>query len=452
MTVINCDCRHGMRALPENTLDSIVTDPPYGLSSPPDMAEVLRHWLNGDDYEHKGNGFMNKDWDSFVPGPATWTEALRVLKPGGYALVFAGSRTQDLMSASLRLAGFEVVDCLFWMYGSGFPKSFDVAKAVDRQDAALARKERAYMFTRWIRENCVLSSTNIDALLDRNGMGRHYRDVPPTGNQPSVATRDDFEALRPYFTAEVPNWLEELVDERTVESENEKRRQVVGKHAEPAQAAVWRANYGTGGVAPAGDITTAYTPEAQRWEGWGTALKPCYEPIILARKPIAGTYADNLLAHECGALNIDGCRNGERWPGNVLHDGCLPEPMDRYFYHAKATRADRDAGLDDFAPLTAGEATGGRQEGSAGLASPRSGAGRTKGGRNPVPTVKPTDLMRWCVRLVTPPGGMTGDPFAGSGSTGRGAALEGVGFIGWELDPESARAANARIEHAKKET
>lgn len=451
MTVINCDCRHGMRSLPENTLDAIVTDPPYGLSSPPDMAEVLRHWLNGDDYEHKSAGFMNKAWDSFVPGPATWREALRVLKPGGYALVFAGSRTQDLMSTALRLAGFEVVDCLFWMYGSGFPKSYDVAKAVDRQVAAGTRKQRAYRFTQWIRDNCVLSSSNIDALIGCNGMGRHFRDVPPTGKQPHVATREHFEALRPYFTADAPDWLEAMVDERTVESENEKRRKVIGKHEKPAHAAEWRVNYQGGELRGAADITAAYTPEAQRWEGWGTALKPCYEPIIFARKPLDGTYASNLLTHECGALNIDGCRNGERWPGNVLHDGCMPEPMDRYFYCAKASRADREAGLDGFERQSAGEATGGRKEGSAGLNSPRSGAGRTAGSKNPVPTVKPTELMRWCVRLVTPPGGLVGDPFSGSGSTGRGAALEGIGFIGWEMDEESARAANARIEHAKKE-
>lgn len=154
-----------------------------------------------------------------------------------------------------------------------------------------------------------------------------------------------------------------------------------------------------------------------------------------------------MLTHECGALNIDECRNGERWPGNVLHDGRMPEPMDRYFYCAKASRADREAGLDGFERQSACEATGGRKEGSAGLNSPRSGAGRTAGSKNPVPT----ELMRWCVRLVTPPGGLVGDPFSGSGSTGRGAVMEDIGFIGWEMDEESARAANARIEHAKKE-
>lgn len=290
------DCRDILKAFPSNHFDSIVTDPPYGLSKQPDMTEVLQHWLAGDDYKSNGRGFMGKTWDSFVPGPSTWSEVLRTMKPGAYAVVFAGSRTQDLMSMSLRLAGFEILDTLFWLYGSGFPKSMDVAKAVDARD----------------------------------GM------------------------------------------------------------------------------------------EAQQWEGWGTALKPAYEPIILARKPLDGTYASNLMQHGCGALNIDGSRNGERWPANVLHDGCLPEPMDRYFYCAKATKADRDHGLEHWPDRSAGQATGGRAEGSDGLKSPRSGAGRT--------------------------GGKIGDPFCGSGSTGRGAKLGGFEFTGIDLDPVNIKVAHDRID------
>lgn len=354
MTVINMDCRAGMKTLAANSVDSIVTDPPYGLSKQPDMREVLKHWLNGDEYSPTCGGFMGKKWDSFVPGPLVWEQAFRVLKPGGYLVAFAGSRTVDLMAMSLRLGGFEVVDMLHWLYGSGFPKSLNIEKA--------------------------------------------------TGD--------------------------------------------------PA------------------------------WSGFGTALKPMHEPIILCRKPLDGTYANNILKHGVGCLNIDGCRVGSsggtrkvnpeggratvnaygeglnggvvvetgkgRWPGNVLHDGCLPDPMDRYFYSAKASKSDREAGLELFNMHTAGEVTGGRQEGSDGLNSPRSGAGRTSGAKNIHPTVKPTELMRWLCRLVTPPGGFIVDPFTGSGSTGRGAALEGFDFLGFELDAQYAEIARARIEDAKK--
>lgn len=448
--VINMECRAFMSSLPSNTFDSIVTDPPYGLSKQPNMHEVLKHWLNGDDYAATGGGFMGKTWDSFVPGPKTWEQALRVLKPGGYAVVFAGSRTVDLMATSLRLAGFEVVDMLHWMYGSGFPKSLDIGKAIDAQDAVAARLARAYKFTGWFRGACRLSNAEVDDLLGRNGMGRHYTDVLPGGKQPAVAVRDDFEALRPHFDGDVPPWVELLVEERTVESENTKAREVIGHHADPAQAAKWREKYDGGNVNEAAAITTAYSDEAKQWDGWGTALKPCHEPIILCRKPLEGTYANNVMTHGCGALNIDGCRvQDDRWPGNVLHDGCLPEPMDRYFYHAKASKADRDEGMDGFTHKSAGECTGGRGEDSDGLNSPRAGAGRTSGARNIHPTVKPTAVMQWLCRLVTPPGGTLLDPFCGSGSTLKAAALEGFNAVGCEMSPEYAEIARAREEAAK---
>src|SRR5690606_32907584 len=131
-TLYEGDCLDVMRQLPDNSVDAVVTDPPYGLSREPDIEEVLRHWLAGDDYKHRGGGFMGKTWDSFVPGPAVWREVFRVVKPGGHILCFAGTRTVDLMGISLRLGGFEIRDCLQWLYGSGFPKSLDVSKAIDK--------------------------------------------------------------------------------------------------------------------------------------------------------------------------------------------------------------------------------------------------------------------------------------------------------------------------------
>lgn len=358
--VINMECKQGMRLMiTDNSIDAIVTDPPYGLSKQPKMEEVLKHWLAGDDYNATGSGFMGKTWDSFVPGPSIWREAYRCLKPGAWAIVFAGSRTQDLMALSLRLAGFEIMDTGMWLYGSGFPKSLNISKAIgsDNQDA-------------------------------------------------------------------------------------------------------------------------------EKWEGWGTALKPAYEPFILARKPLDGTYANNVLKHGVGGLNIDGCRiqrgdndrteygvsgdekshagdentscYGEygrveykphsegRFPANVIHDG-IEESWAKYFYCAKANKKDRDEGLENLSVTSAGEMTGGRDEGSDGLNSPRAGAGRTTGARNIHPTVKPTDLMRYLCRLVTPPEGMILDPFSGSGSTGKSAVLEGFNFIGFEMDEKYCEIANLRI-------
>lgn len=396
--IINAECRAGMADLPSGAASAIVTDPPYGLSKQPDIKEVLGHWLAGDDYSPGCGGFMGKKWDSFVPGPLVWSEAYRVLKPGGYLLAFAGSRTVDLMAMSLRIAGFEVVDMLHWLYGTGFPKSMDISKQLDRA-----------------------------AGVERKVVGSVTKSRAVSGGRSALPTLGAEHALQ-----------------------------------------TW-------------DITEACSDEAKQWEGWGTALKPCHEPIIMARKPLDGTYANNIMTHGVGALNIDGCRVGSeemartksngvkisengsmtggnygrvaaepahgRWPGNVLHDGCLPEPMDRYFYSAKATRADRDAGLGAMAAQTGGQATG-RKEGTAGLDSPRSGAGRNGGSKNIHPTVKPTDLMRWMCRLVTPPGGLVLDPFVGSGSTGRGAALEGLHFVGFELDPDYAQIAEARVADA----
>lgn len=137
--ILDGDCIERMRELPDASVDAVITDPPYGLSAEPDVAEVLGHWLRGDDYVHRGGGFMGKSWDSFVPGPTVWAEALRVLKPGGHLLAFFGTRTQDLGSMAIRIAGFEIRDTIAWLYGSGFPKSLDVSKAIDK--AAGAERE-----------------------------------------------------------------------------------------------------------------------------------------------------------------------------------------------------------------------------------------------------------------------------------------------------------------------
>lgn len=362
--IINMECLAGMSAcLADNSVDAVVTDPPYGLSKEPNMMEVMKHWMNGDDYVHTGGGFMGKSWDSFVPGPAIWKEVFRVLKPGGHLLAFFGSRTYDLGTLAIRLAGFEIRDQIMWVYGSGFPKSLDVSKAIDKA-----------------------SGTERTVIGSECNFG--------------VSKASD------------------------------------GKQAYGDYAGTW-------------EITAPATDEAKQWAGWGTALKPAHEPICVARKPLSGTVAENVLTHGAGALNIDGCRIRDdftvtgRWPANFVHDGLNGEEWSRFFYCAKTSKADRNEGV----LLTAASAAEmvERDPESAGMNSPRAGAGRTSGARNDHPTVKPTELMRWLVRLVTPPGGTVLDPFTGSGSTGKACAIEGFEFIGFEMDAHYCEIAEQRV-------
>jgi site-specific DNA-methyltransferase (adenine-specific) len=411
----NENCLDLLKRLEENSVDSIVTDPPYGLS------------------------FMGKKWDYDVPSVEIWAECLRVLKPGGHLLAFAGTRTQHRMAVRIEDAGFEIRDMIAWVYGSGFPKSLDVSKAIDKQAGA----ERTEV------------------------IGTRHRNAKPF---------DD--------------------------------------------ASGWNANSTTGDH----NYTAPATEAAQQWQGWGTALKPALEPITVARKPLIGTVADNVLAHGTGGLNIDGCRVGAgefvsgggggersgrssgilgeptagnlslphtngRWPANLIHDGSdevvglFPQttsgaikagqsagrdmragsddhnrsggrpvqPRDvsgstgraaRFFYCAKASKKDRDEGLEGL-PLhdVYSEAT----------ATPMRDQREQAKRANVHPTVKPTDLMRYLCRLITPPNGVILDPFMGSGSTGKAAMLEGFQFIGCELSHEYFEIAKARIEAAKTE-
>lgn len=481
MIVVNADCIEFMRGLPDNSVDAIVTDPPYGMSSTPDAAEVLKHWLAGDDYVHRGGGFMGKDWDSFVPGPSVWREAFRILKPGGHLVAFASSRTYDLMSMAIRLGGFEVRDQLQWIYGSGFPKSMAVDKAIDRQRFD---RDQILAVTGWFREarDAVgLDNKTIDLYMGTNGMAGHWTSQ---ASQPRVPTLEQVPALLALLgleMASVPEEIGRLIVElnglKGQPAEAWFMRQVVGKLKTRDTSKSRPGMPNEPSIDHVVDVTAPATPEAKKWEGWGTALKPAHEPIVLARKKPEGTIADNVRKWGVGGINIDGCRVSStediknharsaeaakskgtfgdssaqvthktagqklgRFPSNVVHDGSdeATEGMGaaaRYFYHPKATRADRDQYLDHLQPLSGGDATD-RADGSAGTNNPRAGAGRTGGMRNPHPTVKPSELMRWLCRMITPPGGLVLDPFTGSGSTGVAAVREGFNFIGCDFTAE----------------
>jgi site-specific DNA-methyltransferase (adenine-specific) len=354
-TVFTGDCLAVMATLDGERFDAIVTDPPYGL------------------------GFMGKDWDHGVPGVQFWTEALRVAKPGAFLVAFGGTRTHHRLTCAIEDAGWEVRDCLMWLYGSGFPKSHNVSKAIDKAAgmAGTYGAPKSAAHAGWIERG---------AMRGEHGHEGHQR---PWMDDPAAVERN----ARQYL--------------------------------------------------PGSDA-------AKQWDGWGTALKPAWEPIILARKPLIGTVAANVQAHGTGGLNIEGCRiggvvdlNAGRWPANVVLDedaGAILGDKARFFYCAKASRSEREAmeggpgGLRDVGSLNMRTDAHAHRTGNA-----------TRRARNHHPTVKPLALMRWLVRLVTPPGGEVLDPFAGSGSTLCAAKQEGMRGVGIELSEEYAEIANARL-------
>jgi DNA modification methylase len=366
--IIHGDCLQVLRTFPSNTVDSVVTDPPYGLSREPNIREVLEKWLAGEDYTHRGGGFMGKTWDSFVPGPSIWREVYRVLKPGGHALVFAGTRTQDLMTVSLRMAGFEIRDVIEWLYFSGFPKSMDVSKAIDKKLGA-----------------------------ERKTVG-----LKPYTNDGSI--RGNSYNKGGYERVQLP-------------------------------------------------ITAPATDLAKKWDGWGTALKPAHEPIIVARKSLDGTVADNVERFGTGAINIGGCRIGDeevRSSGEVSNawreaegrtDRQAPNPsVNKGRFPANCVTTEPDAFFSKYFNITPPELCK--------KTSKRDRNSNWRGeivGQNRHPTVKPTDLMAWLVRLITPPGGIVLDPFAGSGSTCVAARREGFFFIGIERELEYVEIARKRV-------
>jgi DNA modification methylase len=412
------NCLDVLKELEDNSIDSIVTDPPYGLS------------------------FMGKKWDYDVPSTEIWAECLRVLKPGGHLLSFAGSRTYHRMAVRIEDAGFEIRDQIMWIYGSGFPKSHNIGKSVDKIQ----------------------------------------------GNERGV------------------------IGEKKRGDVQKAKKNGSGYLADPAN----RNN-----VKQFGYGTEIITKGNSAWEGWGTALKPAHEPIVMARKPFKGSVAENVLEWGTGGINIDGCRvphnepikvmkaqkggnkvfgqSGRyedtpelkvegRFPANIIFDeeaGKLldeqtgelstvgsPKKIDssktsmfgagvpgfqmygdsggasRFFYCPKASKKDRNEGLDSFEKKLQSNANFRPNH----LQAAKNGdSGKPHGRYTPTqnnhPTVKPTDLMLYLIRLVTPKAGITLDPFMGSGSTGKAALRGGFKFVGIEREAEYLEIAKARIEH-----
>ena len=391
-TIHHGDCIEVMSQMPPESVDAIVTDPPYGL------------------------GFMGKKWDDLPPSQE-WAEACyRALKPGGHIAAFGGTRTWHRLAVAIEDAGFEMRDSLAWLYGSGFPKSMDVSKAIDKAAGA-----------------------------EREVVGEKMR---PDG-KPVMAARNP---------------------ERWTNAEGWDRP--------------WRSDPDR--IAATGQITAPATPEAAQWSGWGTALKPAFEPIVLARKPLAEkTVARNVLAYGTGAINVDACRietdwdtdptrrgwqgrnlasqsnvsfvdhhkevsqpnPSGRWPANVLLDHHAAAWVDEQSGVTVATKTavsdERGAeGSHIFAGASLGRRDPSNSYSDSGGASrffytakaPKRERPNVDGVQHP--TVKPLAIMRWLLRLVTPPGGTVLDPFAGSGATIEAAIIEGFSPIGIELEAE----------------
>ena len=447
-TLHHGDCLDVLRGMESASVDAIVTDPPYGLS------------------------FMGKRWDYDVPSVEIWAECLRVLKPGGHLLAFAGTRTQHRMAVRIEDAGFEIRDMIAWVYGSGFPKSHDVSKAIDKRGGASVAWFGPW-FRKW-REANGITQKQVAALFPSKtgGLTGCVANWELGFNMP---TPEQFNLIRDTFGLPFAS-VEEAEREVVAQQRGTMFAFAPGQENDRSTTTI--------------DITAPATDAARQWKGWGTALKPALETITVARKPLSGTVAETVLAHGTGALNVDGCRveaadgdevvtfdrhagdrdryqyrtgtvgnarpsDAGRWPANLIHDGseepaALLGDAARFFYCAKASKRDRDEGLEGFEAKPAASAYGdGLNTATKIRTAKQAEAGVSRDlRRNHHPTVKPADLMRYLCRLVTPPGGVVLDPFTGSGSTGKAAMLEGFRFIGIEREAEYAEIARARIQAA----
>ena len=455
MTVLNLDCRHGLAMLPDNSVDAILTDPPYEL------------------------GFMGHAWDrsGIAYDVAMWREALRVLKPGGHMLAFSGSRTYHRMTCAIEDAGFEVRDSIMWVYGSGFPKSLDISKALDKLQGA----ERAV-----IGHGKNFGKTK---LADgKTGFGDYAGEWDITA--PATLAAQLWEGwgtgLKP---AHEPICV---------------ARKPMGADTVAANVMTW----GVGGinidgcrvpidpVADASQLRTMSVSQHDGADGWGmntTRANPAARvlgkegrwpanfihdgsPEVLAMFPeatgakaaVRGTEGSPASSGQVGNFRervASAEPRGDAGSAARFFQQChwTQEDLEAalFYYCAKASKRDKDEGLENFNLQTLAKSYGnkvckncgkgqfdGRRIGPC-CGNPEYVAGQVRSNKNQHPTVKPTALMRYLARLICPAGGTVLDIFAGSGSTGKAAILEGFQFLGFELDPQYTAIANARIEHAR---
>jgi site-specific DNA-methyltransferase (adenine-specific) len=466
------NCLAVLPTLAENSIDSCCTDPPYHLTSivrrfGGENAAPAQFGKDGA-YSRASAGFMGKQWDGgdIAFRPELWREVYRVLKPGAHLLAFGGTRTYHRMACAIEDAGFEIRDTIMWLYGSGFPKSHDVSKGIDKNSHA----HKIRWFGEWLRKERAKRGISQKQLAEAGGF---YDNVNHGGLVANWELRYGLPSAAEF------NKVCDILD-LNFERIEQVEREIIGQRKVNAGVAF------TSDGPTELDITTPATDAARQWEGWGTALKPACEPIVLARKPLSeGTVAANVLKWGTGALNIDGCRVGTdvalgrlnhktskfidsangsrethdrtifvnnsegkgRWPANVIHDGS----------------EEVTAGFPDSVARPADDAVNGKGSGSGEfIQSGVYGAGRLSAARTGYrdaeqsaarffytakadsddrlgskhPTVKPLDLMQYLVRLVTPKVGTCLDPFSGTGTTGEAAFREGMKAVLIEREAE----------------
>jgi len=412
--VILGDSLEVLKEIPDNSIDTIICDPPYGLA------------------------FMGKEWDDFgtdLQKYQEWTrrwalEVLRVAKPGAILMAFGGTRTFHRLACGLEDAGWEIVDTLMWLYGSGFPKSTDISKQIDERGGVVPDFEEFRDTVKKVMKEKNISRKQLEKALG-NYMLSHYL---TNGSQPAIPTYRDYLIIRDFLG---------LGDKFDNSFAPPAKREVIGHEKNWGQPSPSTPNCANGEW----NITVPATPEAKRWEGYGTALKPSYEPIILAMKPLDGTFAENALKWGVAGLNIDkariGTENQGRFPANLLLDEISAEMLgtaSRFFYVAKASRSERDAGLEEFPEQQLRDDFGIERFNTSNI-------------KNNHPTVKPIKLMDYLVKLtkMPNPNQVYLDPFLGSGTTAIAVVLNGRHFIGIEKEQEYVEIAKKRIEYWSKE-
>ena len=539
------DCLEVLKTIPDNSIDAVVTDPPYGLS------------------------FMGKKWDYDVPSVEVWTECLRVLKPGGHLLSFAGSRTYHRMGVAIEDAGFEIRDQIMWIYAQGFPKSHNISKSLSKLADEKERTEQNTEHNLRCVSNSNLQETE---LIDEEQSemllgGLSQQDLSSSrkttsiigGKEPVLEGGNNLQEtegqlqgskIHQMFERIYEDGEERWIHNGTSVSDGTTSQEITNENGgSPSHRPQPIKQSNTKSNVVSEQLTSQEIREIrERFDGYGTALKPAHEPIVMARKPLSEkSIAENVLKHGTGGINIDGSRiefedtenaatnpkfraqnnykmpepgqesNGAvkftsskneydtsgRFPANIIFDEEAGQLLDeqsgptsqghwsktktkgfgefgngsstyegvgpkdknkekggasRFFYCPKAAKSDRNEGLEQFTPKTDRQKGHGLDRicGTCGTSMLKPEDCNceepdwiTPPKLNHHPTVKPTDLMRYLINLVTPPNGTILDPFMGSGSTGKAAVRCGVNFIGIEKEQEYMDIASARIEHEK---
>jgi len=413
--ILTGDNLHLLKNYPDNYFDAIVTDPPYGLGKEPNAEQLMRDWIDKGYHEISGSGFMGKEWDAFVPQPIFWKEVFRVLKHGGHVLSFFGTRTYDWGVMSMRFAGFEVRDCIQWLYGSGFPKSYNVGKGIEGKLILGNSNPSEFKNLQGIINKQNIGLGNADYISGHKKKAYQKTKIDVDFQSEEGSKWDGWgSALKP---ANEPIIL---------------ARKPIEKGLSIAENVL---KWGTGAINIDG-CRVSYShnnqpiPQLAQGKTKVNSTKTMYDGQSFNKSKteatIGGTLdgrfpANLILTHhpECE------CYENDDWE---CHPDCTIKILDeqsgendnlggasRFFYVAKASKSERNNGLDGFEE------------------------------RNFHPTVKPVKLMQYLVRLITPPNGIVLDPFCGSGTTGIACKLEGFQFVGMEQDAEYSKIAEARI-------